>query len=735
MFDWLGFKAGLPLWVSWQLNKELREDVEQSFEGIAETRKELLINWAADNWMLAERLGQQIQGKLAQSPLDKQAIEPLLHKAYARAIDVTEFFFLDVSRQVVATTYPPHRGAQYAEGSILAGGLAYAAAGSEYRKCLYGPIRDPLTLRIGARSSSFHDAVTLLFIYPVVVHKELAGFLVGRVPNDVLGDLIQRESGHIYPDSGDNYIFMAEAGLNRGVQPGTALSRSRFEDHTFTHGENLKDGVKTKWGTVSVKEHTELELLFTDPANGQLHPGVANTMRKGSNLEVRFPGYSDYRHIPVIGKGVTFQLPHCPDKWGMMCEGDLQEVYSIRSITWRHAKLQAAAALCIGVLLFAATAWLAPLVSGWLLALLLGLAAMGGGLAFFGLLGRKENRRAVNHLRSITRFIRMNAEGKGDLTQRLPLQQFDDDELKDVAKWINNMIDSLEGIMLQVKLAATDVSTSQQLLNESASATTASSARVGDEITAMIASIRRQLNDIDLAKDKAADMRAILLEVEAQAAGQIALATSEVSRIGEMMGHISHKVQESNAAIHTFMDTAQQIAAVVQAIEQISAQTNLLALNATIEAARVGEQGKGFAVVAGEIRKLANRAQASTEEAASITQSISHKARHAFSLMQEGSAAVAEGNKLVHAATGTLAEAQARDARKSQAVDEVVQLLDLIAEVSQENRAVSAGVEDEVVQLQSEMGTVQQTSQSVEDMTALMQQLVGQFTLTKARIR
>src|SRR5690606_17377722 len=53
---------------------------------------------------------------------------------------------------------------------------------------------------------------------------------------------------------------------------------------------------------------------------------------RGSNLFVTYPGYADYRHVPVIGKGVTFQLQGSPDRWGMMCEADLEEVYRQRSL-------------------------------------------------------------------------------------------------------------------------------------------------------------------------------------------------------------------------------------------------------------------------------------------------------------------------------------------------------------------------------------------------------------------
>src|SRR5690606_7342940 len=124
---------------------------------------------------------------------------------------------------------------------------------------------DPLTLSIGPSTSRFHDAVTLMFYQPIVVEERSVGCICGRVPNDVLGDLIQREAGHIYAESGDNYLFMVEARFDVKIQAGTALSRSRFEDSTFSHGENLKGGVRTQWGVVKVQKHTELELRFIDP--------------------------------------------------------------------------------------------------------------------------------------------------------------------------------------------------------------------------------------------------------------------------------------------------------------------------------------------------------------------------------------------------------------------------------------------------------------------------------------
>ncbi|MEZ8946239.1 methyl-accepting chemotaxis protein [Vibrio sp. 10N.222.54.B12] len=82
----------------------------------------------------------------------------------------------------------------------------------------------------------------------------------------------------------------------------------------------------------------------------------------------------------------------------------------------------------------------------------------------------------------------------------------------------------------------------------------------------------------------------------------------------ELMGSLERKLAESKATIGQLESESASIGSILDVISGISEQTNLLALNAAIEAARAGEQGRGFSVVADEVRVLAAKTNASTQE-------------------------------------------------------------------------------------------------------------------------
>jgi len=90
---------------------------------------------------------------------------------------------------------------------------------------------------------------------------------------------------------------------------------------------------------------------------------------------------------------------------------------------------------------------------------------------------------------------------------------------------------------------------------------------------------------------------------------------------------------------------------------------------------------------------------------------------------------------LAAAASELLSDAAGNESLKMQVIDEVVRLMERIAEISKDNRLISREVEGNVQELMADTGQVKLTSKRVESITAFLEQLVNQFQLNETRIR
>ena len=109
----------------------------------------------------------------------------------------------------------------------------------------------------------------------------------------------------------------------------------------------------------------------------------------------------------------------------------------------------------------------------------------------------------------------------------------------------------------------------------------------------------------------------------------------------QIMDHSLHAIQalkidieRACTVIRNVEDSSNTISSVLDVIRGISEQTNLLALNAAIEAARAGDAGRGFSVVADEVRTLATRTQASTEEIQQMINRLQASSHEAVAAMK-----------------------------------------------------------------------------------------------------
>jgi methyl-accepting chemotaxis protein len=195
----------------------------------------------------------------------------------------------------------------------------------------------------------------------------------------------------------------------------------------------------------------------------------------------------------------------------------------------------------------------------------------------------------------------------------------------------------------------------------------------------------------------------------------------------DAMDTIAERVDSIAARTLALGEKSQEIGRILEVINDLADQTNLLALNAAIEAARAGEHGRGFAVVASEVRKLAERAQESTGQIASIVGEIQAETNATIIASEEGAKEVRTGSELARGVVDALE-------RISNMVDETTTAAKEISIATQQQRSASDQVVGAMTQVsdvsrQYAVGSKQAAAAAAQlnDLAAELRASIAQF--------
>ena len=324
--------------------------------------------------------------------------------------------------------------------------------------------------------------------------------------------------------------------------------------------------------------------------------------------------------------------------------------------------------------------------------------------------------RGIN--RSLTSMQTAITHIEGNLDFTAQAEVIGKDEIAAVAGALNRLVDRLRTSLATISTNTQRIAQASEELAQASTQVATTSAQQSDSASSMAASVEEMTVSIAHVSDRSGEAHALSSESGQYASEGETVIAKTVDDIKE----IASSVDQASRCISELEASSEQISSIVAVIKEVAEQTNLLALNAAIEAARAGEQGRGFAVVADEVRKLAERTAASTQQIATTIDAIR-------TVCKDASQSMAHAVELVSTGVARADDASAAVKRISEASRHAVAMVEeitaAIREQSQTSNMISGNVENIAQMAEESSAAARNSAASANHLDEIAREMSG----------